>query len=100
MPRPSNNPPNKRRKLRFYKRKGFWLTLLVLGLAAAGIGYVAAERFTRPYRERAATYDLDLIDKVEVPSIIYGRDGGEVGRIFVQNRSPIGIELLGICFGR
>lgn len=88
----SSSPRNKRKKRRFYKRKGFWLTLLLFALIAGGIGYIAAERYTRPYRERAATYDLDLIDKVEVPSIILGRDGGEIGRIFVQNRSIIGID--------
>ncbi|MBK1828324.1 transglycosylase domain-containing protein [Haloferula rosea] len=83
---------NKRKKTRFYKRKGFWLTLLLLALITGGIGYIAAERYTRPYRERAATYDLALIDKVEVPSIILGRDGGEIGRIFVQNRSIVTID--------
>jgi len=92
MPKPSKNLSNKRKKRRFYKRKGFWLTLLLLGVVTAGVGYVAAERYTRPYRERASTYDLNLIDKVEKPSIIYGRDGGEIGRIFAQNRSVVGIE--------
>ena len=83
---------NKRKKRRFYKRKRFWLTLLLLALITGGVGYIAAERYTRPYRERAATYDLDQIGKVEVPSIILGRDGGEIGRIFVQNRSIITID--------
>jgi len=83
---------NKRKKTRFYKRKGFWLTLLLLALIAGGIGYIAAERYTRPYRERAATYNLELINEVEVPSIILGRDGGEIGRIFVQNRSVVTID--------
>ncbi|BCX47272.1 penicillin-binding protein 1A [Haloferula helveola] len=80
---------NKRKKKRFYKFKRFWLTLLLLGLITGGIAYVAAERYTREYRERAETYDLDKINEVEVPSIILGRDGGEIGRIFVQNRSVI-----------
>lgn len=83
---------NKRKKTRFYKRKGFWLTLLVMALMIGVAGYVVGERYTRVYRERAATKDLSLIGKVEVPSVIVGRDGGEVGRIFVQNRSLIGIE--------
>ena len=61
-------------------------------MLTAGIGWVAVERFTRPYRERAEQYDLNLIGKVEQPSIILGRDGGEVGRIFVQNRSIIPID--------
>lgn len=83
---------NKRRKQRFYKRKGFWLTLLLLAVSAAVVGYIALERYTRPYREQAATYDLELIDKVEMPSIILGRDGGEIGRFFIQNRSVVEIS--------
>ena len=89
----SNRPRNLRKKRRFYKRKGFWLSLLlgglILGAAAAGIGYVVAERYTREYRQRAATYDLERINELEVPSIILDRNDKEIGRIFVQNRSII-----------
>jgi len=92
MSRTSKNKRTKRKKPRFYKRKGFWLTLLLLAGLTVGIGWVAAVRFTRPYRERAAEYDLNIIDKVEQPSIILGREGGEIGRIFVQNRSIIPID--------
>lgn len=73
----------------FFKRKGFWLSLLLLGLIGAGAAWIFVESYTRPYRERAATYDLNRIDEVEVPSIIHDRNGKEVGRIFVQNRSKI-----------
>lgn len=66
--------------------------LLLLGLIGCWIGWIFANRYAEPYRERAAGYDLDLIGEVEVPSIILGRDGGEVGRIFVQNRSVIGMD--------
>ena len=91
-----NRPRNIRKKRRFYKRKGFWLTVflgtLILGAATAGIGYVVAERYTREYRQRAATYDLDSINVLEVPSIILDRNDKEIGRIFVQNRSIIPIS--------
>ena len=73
----------------FFKRKGFWLSLFLLGLIGAGAAWIVGEAYTRPYRERAQTYDLDRIDEVEVPSIIRDRNGKEVGRIFVQNRSKI-----------
>lgn len=73
----------------FFKRKGFWLSLFLLGLIGAGAAWIVVEAYTRPYRERAQTYDLDRIDEVEVPSIIRDRNGKEVGRIFVQNRSKI-----------
>lgn len=87
------NSGNKVKKRRFYKRKRFWFVLLALGLAGSWFGYVFVERYTRPFRERANTdYDLTRIGKVEEPSIIYGRDGGELGRIFVQNRSVVSID--------
>jgi membrane carboxypeptidase/penicillin-binding protein len=50
------------------------------------------EEKTRKYRVRAAIYDLEEISKVEVPSIILDRNGKEIGRIFVQNRSIIPID--------
>jgi penicillin-binding protein 1A len=90
-----NRPRNHKRKRRFYKRNGFWLALLIIGLlvAATGvIGYVAAERYTREYRERAATYDLERINVLEVPSLIMDRNDKEIGRFFVQNRSLIPID--------
>lgn len=82
----------KNRKVRFFKRKGFWFTLLVLGLLMAGAGWFFAENYTREYRKRAATYDLDRINDLEIPSVIVDRNGKEIGRIFVQNRSVIPID--------
>ena len=79
----------KTRAQRFYKRKGVWLTLLLFGLAMAGAGWLFFESYTREYRQRAETYDLDRINDLEIPSIIVDRNGKEIGRIFVQNRSVI-----------
>lgn len=91
-----NRPRNVRKKRRFYKRKGFWLTLLLgtllLGATGAGVGYVVAERYTREYRERADTYDLERINDLEVPSIIVDRNDKPIGSIYVQNRSIIPIS--------
>ena len=85
------NKGNKVRKRRFYKRKGFWLTLITLGVLGSGIGYIGFEKYTEPYRERAQTYDLARINDLEIPSIILDRNSQEIGRIFVQNRSIIPI---------
>jgi penicillin-binding protein 1A len=85
------NTRNKLKKRRFYKRKRFWGSLALLTLACAVIGYVVAERYTRPYRERAYTYDLERINDLEIPSLILDRNGKEIGRVFVQNRSVIPI---------
>lgn len=51
-----------------------------------------AERYSREYRERAETYDLERINELEIPSIILDRSGKEIGRIFVQNRSVMAID--------
>lgn len=56
------------------------------------MAFVFAEQYTRPYRERATIYNLEEIDKVEIPSIILDRSGTEIGRIFVQNRSVMAVE--------
>lgn len=82
-------PKNKARRRRFYKRKGFWLTLLLLLGVGVGAAWLLVAYSIRPYRERAATYDLDKIDDLEVPSLILDRNGHEIGRIFVENRSVI-----------
>jgi membrane peptidoglycan carboxypeptidase len=85
------NTRKKPKKRRFYKKKRFWFSFLIFCLLVGGIGLVAAERFTRPYRERADVYDLARINDLEIPSLILDRNGKEIGRVFVQNRSVIPI---------
>lgn len=80
---------NKSRKRRFYKRKRFWFSLLLMGLACAVIGWFVFLEYCRPYRERAEVYDMARINDLEVPSLILDRSGKEIGRVFVQNRSVI-----------
>lgn len=87
-----NSNSRKVRKPRFYKRKGLWLTLIVLAMVNGVAAWVVLEKETREYRGRAATYDLDRINDLEIPSLILDRNGKEIGRIFVQNRSVIPIE--------
>jgi penicillin-binding protein 1A len=76
----------------FYKRKGLWISLLVLAGLAALVGWAILVHQTREYRERAAKYDLERINDLEIPSLILDRNGREIGRIFVQNRSVISID--------
>lgn len=77
------------RKPRFYKRKGFWFSLFLIGLLFGGLGAVGFWEYSRPYREKADKYDLERINDLEVPSLILDRNNKEIGRIFVQNRSII-----------
>ncbi len=92
MSKAANATRNKRKRPFFFKRKGFWVFVMLVIVVSGVIGAFVANEHLEPYRQRAATYDLSLIGKVEVPSVIVGRNGGELGRIFVQNRSMIGID--------
>jgi membrane peptidoglycan carboxypeptidase len=85
-------PLNKSRRKPFYKSKGLWLSFLLFIAAAAVFSYVFVEQYTRPYRERAETYDLSRINDLELPSIILDRNDEEIGRIFLENRSVIGMD--------
>ena len=60
---------------------------MMLVMIAGIAGFLFAEQYTREYRKRAVTYDLEQINKLEEPSLILDRNGKEIGRIFVQNRS-------------
>ena len=82
----------KRVKRRFYKRKSLWIPVFLLVLISGMAGLIFIDGYTRHYRLRAATYDLERINDLEEPSVILDRNGKEIGRIFVQNRSVIPIE--------
>ncbi|MFN4872213.1 MAG: transglycosylase domain-containing protein [Akkermansiaceae bacterium] len=88
----SKGAPKKSSKRRFYKRKTFWLVLFMFFASAGLVAYLYTEQYTRPYRERALTYDLEKINELEIPSRILDRNGKEIGRIFVQNRSVMSIK--------
>ncbi|MFD2256139.1 transglycosylase domain-containing protein [Luteolibacter algae] len=92
MAEKSKNSRRKSGQRRFYKRKTFWLICILLMLIAGGFGFLFVENYTREYRERALLYDLEEINKLEIPSIILDRNGKEIGRIFVQNRSIMPVE--------
>ncbi|HVJ47444.1 MAG TPA: transglycosylase domain-containing protein [Luteolibacter sp.] len=87
-----NPPRNKSRKKAFYKSKALWFSLLLFVLSAALLAYVFLDQYTRPYRERAETYDLTKINNIELPSVIVDRNGEEIGRIFFENRSVVTID--------
>lgn len=49
---------------------------------------------TKSYRETAAEYNLEHIRNIERPNIILDRKNKEVGRIFVENRAEVPIEMV------
>jgi len=85
---------NSRRKVRkkaIFLRKWF-LALVFVGLLGMVGAFIAYRTVTEPYRERAREYDMALVNVIELPSLIYDREEREIGRLFVENRSPIPIE--------
>jgi len=82
----------KRRK----KKRGLlrWLVRLTfigifLGILAGIGGWIFFRTYSAEYRVRADKYDLERINDLEQPSFILDRNGEEIGRIFVENRSVI-----------
>ena len=89
----ANSKMNQRKnpRKRFHKRKAI-LPLMIFMALAAFAAWFFAESYTRQYRERAAGYDLARINDLEIPSLILDRNGREIGRFFVQNRSVVSID--------
>lgn len=82
----------KRRK----KKRGFfgWLLRLALvglfmAVVGGAVGWMLFEGYSAEYRVRADKYDLEAINDLEKPSFILDRNGKEIGRIFVENRSVV-----------
>ena len=60
-----------------------------MGAMAAGIGAGIAYLYAKPRYDLAQTFDLQEVHNLETASIIFDRNGEELGRIFVQNRRPV-----------
>ena len=48
--------------------------------------------FLRPFYDRAQEFDLGAIGDLEKASVIYDRQGKELGRMYVQNRRPVTLD--------
>ena len=78
-------------KLPFYRRAWFsaLVALTILGaVGALGVFTVVVD----PLREKSETFDLAELNKLESASIIYDRNGKELARLYVLNRTPITIK--------
>ncbi len=75
----------------FYRRA--WFSALVALVLLAAVSLLGAYAIiVTPLREKAETYDLDEVKKLEAASIIYDRNGDELSRIYVLNRTPVTIK--------
>ena len=75
----------------FYMRRWFHI-LLGLFCIAAIAGLVTLYIYLEPFRKKAYSFDFAEINNLEQASIIYDRQGVELGRIFVFNRDPVSLE--------
>ena len=81
-------PSRRARKKPFFRRP--WLKFLLLASVLAGLaGYISAQLYLKPYREKAATYDLSQLGKLEESSIVFDRNGKELGRLASENRQLV-----------
>jgi penicillin-binding protein 1A len=75
----------------FYSRwwfKLFFWTILLSSVA----GVLTYKMYVLPLRDQAETFDLEEIKKLEIASIIYDRYGGELGKLYITNRTPITLK--------
>ncbi len=89
--------PEKRGEGLFQKPRSPWLRffikaaiiMFILTLLGAVAGYYAFMTYTSPHRKWANEINLENINNLEHPSIIYDRNGKELGRIYDENRSYV-----------
>lgn len=65
------------------------LALLALGALAA---WGAWEALSYYYGRQAEQFDLTQLERMEAASVILDRHGQEMGKIFIQNRTPIAYD--------
>ena len=75
----------------FYRRTWFTV-LLAFGLLALVAMFGAYTVIVAPLRVEAEKFDLSELRKLEASSTIHDRDGEEMARIYVLNRTPIKIQ--------
>lgn len=78
-------------KVPFYRRT--WFSALMVFVLLTGVAAFGVFMFlVQPLREKAETFDLDDIRQLEAASIVYDRNGGELARIYMLNRTPVPIS--------
>ena len=83
---PGQSPePGKARKKAFFKRRWVHVVLGLMLLITVG-GYLGAMAYLRPFEDKAETYDMSLVAKLEQSSIVYDRNRAEIGRLANENR--------------
>jgi membrane carboxypeptidase/penicillin-binding protein len=83
---------DKRRSGKVFFLRPWFYWPLGLALFFVLLGWVAWVYFSTKFERRAAEFDLAQLERMEAASIIYDRDGKELGKIFIQNRNPVALD--------
>ena len=79
---------NTRIKPPFYRR--VWFSVLLALFIVAGVaGFVVFSLVVEPLKEKAESFDLNELRRLEAASIIYDRNGEELFRDYMLNRRPV-----------
>ena len=61
-------------------------------VAGALLAWAAWVYFSTKFERRAAEFDLAQLERMEAASVLYDREGKELGKIFIQNRHPVSLD--------
>ncbi len=75
----------KRRRKSLFKRRWFQVLLLLMLLGGVA-GWLGLMAYLKPFEEKAATFDMSLVAKLEQSSILFDRKRAEIGRLANENR--------------
>ena len=79
------------RRKPFYRRPTFLVPLFLI-VAAAIVATIWLWIEKAKWETRAGAFDYRRLSAMESASVVYDRDGGVLGRIYIQNRDRIGLE--------
>ncbi len=86
--------------IKFNEPRPLWLRLLLrlcivavcLAVFGSLLGYLAFTTITSPYKKWAQEFNLEDINNLDHPCVIYDRSGLELGRIYDENRSYVSLD--------
>ncbi len=78
-------------KTPFWKKRWFRGTLYTLG-GLAVLGPVGLWLYLKPHRVKAYSYDLSIINRMEISTVVHDRKGTELAELAEEARRPIVID--------
>jgi len=75
----------------------FTIIMSILGILGMGAAYFAFITITSPYKKWAAELNLEDVNNLDDPCVIYDRNGEVIGRIYDENRSYVTLDQIAPC---